>query len=164
MKTKSIRLLSFLLLLVMCLTSFSMTAFAYAEDPDPEDIVNEEVTEPMPEPTEPEPTEPDEPDHEHIWKLNKAYGDSLTDGDVSIDVGEWFNLRILCRVKDCTENAPVEWTPSREGVVQIDGMRITGLTAGRNTTLSAEWEGVTYSCIIRVRKQTASIPGIALPM
>ena len=35
MKTKSIRLLSFLLLLVMCLTSFSMTAFAYAEDPDP---------------------------------------------------------------------------------------------------------------------------------
>ena len=58
MKTKSIRLLSLLLLVVMCLTSFSVTAFAYAEDPDPEDIVNEEVTEPMPEPTEPEPEVP----------------------------------------------------------------------------------------------------------
>lgn len=58
MKTKSIRLLSLLLLVVMCLTSFSMTAFAYAEDPDPEDIVNQEVTEPMPEPTEPEPEAP----------------------------------------------------------------------------------------------------------
>ena len=60
MKTKSIRLLSLLLLVVMCLTSFSVTAFAYAEDPDPEDIVNEEVTEPMPEPepTEPEPETP----------------------------------------------------------------------------------------------------------
>ena len=58
MKTKSIRLISLLLLVVMCLTSFPVTAFAYAEDPDPEDIVNEEVTEPMPEPTDPEPEVP----------------------------------------------------------------------------------------------------------
>ena len=53
-------------------------------------------------------------------------------------------------------------TPS-EGVVEIDGFRITGVMAGTNTTLSAEWEGEVYSCIIRVRKQTASIPGIILP-
>ena len=56
MKTKSIRLLSLLLLVVMCLTSFSVTAFAYAEDTDPEPIP--ETTEPVTEPTEPtEPTE-----------------------------------------------------------------------------------------------------------
>lgn len=140
---------------------------------EPTDPTEPEPTDPEPtDPTEPEPTEPDptdptdpeEPDHEHIWKLNKSTGDSLTEGDVSIDVGETFTLRILCRVKDCTESAPIEWTPSREGVVRINGFRITGLTAGKNTTLSAEWEGVTYSCIVRVRKSTSDLPGIALPM
>ena len=128
-----------------------------------------EPTEPEPtepEPTEPEPTEPEptEPEHVHDWKLNKALSGSETTGDVSIDVGEWFNLRILCKEKDCTENAPVTWTPSKEGVVKIEGMKITGVKAGSNTTLTAEWEGETYSCIIRVRKQTSDIPIIALPM
>ena len=119
-----------------------------------------EPTEPEPtepEPTDPEPTEPEEPDHVHAWKLNKALSGSLTEGDVSIKVGEWFNLRILCTQKGCEENAPVTWTPSREGVVSIEGMRITGVKSGSNTTLSAEWEGVTYSCIIRVRKQTSGL-------
>lgn len=56
MKNKTIWLLSFMLLIVMCLTSFSVTAFAYAEDTDPEPIP--ETTEPVTEPTEPtEPTE-----------------------------------------------------------------------------------------------------------
>ena len=109
-----------------------------------------------PEPTEPEPTDPE---HVHDWKLNKASSGSKTEGDVSIRVGEWINLRILCTHKDCTENAPITWTPSKEGVVKIDGMRITGAKAGANTTLSAEWEGVTYSCIIRVRKQTTDFRG-----
>ena len=116
-----------------------------------------EPSEPEPsEPTEPEPSEPEpsEPDHVHDWKLNKASSGSKTTGDVSINVGEWFNLRILCTGKDCEENAPITWTASKEGVVTIDGMRITGVKGGSNTTLSAEWEGVTYSCIIRVRKQT----------
>lgn len=137
--------------------------------PDPTEPTEPEPTEPEPtepEPTDPEPTEPEptEPEHVHVWKLNKASGDSLTTGDVSIDVGEWFNLRILCRGADCYENAPVTWTASKEGVVSIDGFRITGLTAGQNTTLSAEWEGVTYSCIIRVRKQTTKIPIIISPI
>ncbi len=121
-----------------------------------------EPTDPEPtEPTEPEPTEPEpsEPDHVHDWKLNKALSGSRTQGDVSIRVGEWFNLRILCTEKGCEENAPVTWTPSKEGVVSIEGMRITGVKSGTNTTLSAEWEGVTYSCIIRVRKQTSSLAG-----
>ena len=128
-----------------------------------------EPTEPEPtepKPTEPEPTEPEptEPEHVHDWKLNKAMSGSETTGDVSINVGEWFNLRILCKDKNCTENAPVTWTPSKEGVVKIDGMKITGVKAGTNTTLSAEWEGETYSCIIRVRKKTSDVPIIALPI
>lgn len=123
--------------------------------PDPTVPTEPEPTEP--EPTEPsEPTEPEKPDHVHDWKLNKASAGSKTQGDVSIRVGEWFNLRILCTHQDCEENAPITWTPSKEGVVRIEGARITGVKAGYNTTLSAEWEGVTYSCIIRVRKQTNS--------
>ena len=114
-------------------------------------------TEPSePEPTDPTEPEPSEPEHVHDWKLNKSSSDSETTGDVSIDVGEWFNLRILCKHKDCTENAPITWTPSKEGVVSIEGMKITGLKAGSNTTLSAEWEGEIYSCIVRVRKETNS--------
>jgi hypothetical protein len=128
-------------------------------EPEPTEPEPTEPEPTEPEPTEPEPTdpEPSEPDHVHDWKLNKASSGSKTQGDVSIRVGEWFNLRILCTHKDCTENAPITWTPSKEGVVKIDGMRITGAKAGSNTTLSAEWEGVTYSCIIRVRKQTSSV-------
>ena len=116
-------------------------------------------------PTEPEPTEPEptEPEHVHDWKLNKASAGSETTGDVSIDVGEWFNLRILCKDKNCTENAPVTWKPSREGVVKIDGMKITGVKAGTNTTLSAVWEGETYSCIIRVRKSTTNDATTLIP-
>ena len=119
-----------------------------------------------PEPTEPEPTEPEPtvPEHVHDWKLNKASSGSETTGDVSIDVGEWFNLRILCKGKDCMENAPVTWNTSKEGVVKIEGFKITGVKAGYNTTLSAEWEGEPYSCIIRVRKKTSDTPIIALPM
>mgnify|MGYP003304782138 CR=1 FL=1 len=125
------------------------------------------TTEPTePEPTEPEPTEPEptEPEHIHDWKLNKAMSGTDLEGDVSINVGEWFTLRILCKDKDCTENAPITWTPSREGVVTINGFRITGVKAGSNTTLSAEWEGETYSCIIRVRKQTNRAPVIRVPI
>ena len=103
--------------------------------------------------TEPEPSEPD---HEHIWKLNKSIGDSLTQGDVSIKVGETFKLYILCRHTGCDEIAPITWTPSVEDVVSIDGIRITGIKSGMNTTLTAEWEGETYSCIVRVRKQATS--------
>jgi hypothetical protein len=128
----------------------------YSKEPEPTE----------PEPTEPEPTEPEPtvPEHVHDWKLNKASSGSETTGDVSIDVGEWFNLRILCKGKDCTENAPVTWNTSKEGVVKIEGFKITGVKAGYNTTLSAEWEGETYSCIIRVRKKTSDTPIIALPM
>ena len=122
-------------------------------EPDPS-----EPTEPEPsEPTEPEPSEPEEPEHVHDWKLNKSLPGSRTQGDVSINVGESFTLCILCTHRDCTENAPITWTPSKAGVVQINGMRITGAKAGNNTTLSAEWEGMKYSCIIRVRKQTNSV-------
>ena len=130
------------------------------------DYIDNYVPEEPEEPTDPEPTdpEPSEPEHVHDWRLNKALPDSDTEGDVSIDVGESFNLRLYCRGAGCSEYAPVTWTASRAGIVTIDGFRITGVTAGANTTLSCEWEGKTYSCIVRVRKQTNHMPEIQLPI
>ena len=145
------------------------TAPTEPSEPNPTEPTEPEPTEPEPtepEPTQPEPTEPEptEPEHVHDWKLNKASSGSETTGDVSIDVGEWFNLRILCKAKDCMENAPVTWSTSKEGVVKIDGMKITGVRAGNRTTLSAEWEGETYSCIVRVRSRSNDAPIIVMPM
>ena len=114
-----------------------------------------------PEPTEPEPTEPE---HIHDWKLNKASGTSENEGDVSINVGESFYLRVYCRGKGCSEIADVTWSPSTEGVVAIDGNRITGVKAGWNTWLSTELDGETFRCLIRVRSKASSIPVILLPM
>lgn len=139
----------------------------YVENYEPP--LEPEPTEPEPtepEPTEPEPTEPEptEPEHVHQWKLNKSVKGSDTEGDVSIDVGEYFTLKILCKDPDCFEVPEVTWVPSTEGVVSIDGNRITGIKAGWNTWLSAEWEGVTYKCIVRVRANTSGLPVIATPM
>ena len=135
-------------------------------DPEPTDPEPTDAEPTDPEPTDPEPTdpEPSEPEHVHDWRLNKALDGSDTEGDVSIDVGESFYLRLYCRGVGCSEYAPVTWTASRAGIVTIDGFRITGVTAGANTTLSCEWEGKTYSCIVRVRKQTNHMPEIQLPI
>lgn len=112
---------------------------------------------PVTEPTEPsQPTEPENPEKEHNWKLNKAMGSSDTEADVSVSVGERFRLRIICKDEGCKETAPVEWIPSTEGVVTIDGEYITAVMAGKNTWVTAEWEGQTYKCIVRVRKQTTN--------
>lgn len=128
-------------------------------EPDPTEPSEPDPTEPSEpdptEPSEPDPTEPSEPVHSHEWKINKT--------DVSIDVGERFRLYLYCTGKGCKERPEVSWTPSTEGVVSIDGIYITGVKAGYNTWLSTEVEGVTYKCIVRVRKQTASIPEIILP-
>ena len=135
-------------------------------DPEPTDPEPTDPEPTDPEPTDPEPTdpEPSEPEHVHDWRLNKALDGSDTEGDVSINVGESFYLRLYCRGVGCAEYAPVTWTASRAGIVTIDGFRITGVTAGANTTLSCEWEGRTYSCIVRVRKQTNHMPEIQLPI
>ncbi len=135
-------------------------------EPEPTEPEPTEPEPTEPEPTEPEPTEPEptEPEHVHDWRLNKASGSSDNEGDVSINVGESFHLRIYCRGKGCSEIADVTWTPSTEGVVTIDGTRITGVKAGWNTWLSTELEGETYRCMVRVRRQTSAIPEIIMPM
>lgn len=137
-------------------------------DPEPTEPqpTDPEPTEPQPtdpEPTDPEPTDPEptdptpgEPVHIHTWKINHT--------DVSINVGERIRLSVYCSGKGCDEIADSAWSPSTPGVVDIDGRYITGVKAGWNTWLSTEWEGVTYQCIVRVRKEASSIPIILQPM
>ena len=50
MKRNSIRLFSFLLLMVICMSTFTLTAFAYGEDPEGDSYVEETAP-----PTEPDP-------------------------------------------------------------------------------------------------------------
>lgn len=73
--------------------------------------------------------------------------------DVTIAVGETFMLTLTN-----SEGAKiqVEWTPSKEGYVTIDGSRITGLACEENDkvahiTVSTTYEEETYTCIINVK-------------
>ncbi len=72
---------------------------------------------------------------------------TISHTDVTITVGESFNLRL--RNQD-GETASVTWNASKSGYVTISGNRITGKAKG-TVTVSCEWNGVTYSCIVRVK-------------
>ena len=67
--------------------------------------------------------------------------------DVSISVGESFRLT----VKNAGgETADAIWTMSTEGVVSVEGKTITGRAPG-TVTLTTTVEGVTLTCIVRVK-------------
>lgn len=66
--------------------------------------------------------------------------------DVTIKVGESFRLRLMDKDGNILE---IQWVASNENVT-IDGNKITGAAVG-NTTVSVEYEGHTYSCIIHVK-------------
>ncbi len=70
--------------------------------------------------------------------------------DATIAVGETFQLT-LTTAEGVKIN--VEWTPSQEDYVNINGSQITGkaVTPNGGITLTATYEDVTYSCIVRVK-------------
>ena len=71
---------------------------------------------------------------------------TISHKDVTIAVGESFTLRL----KDSTGNTlDVTWTASN-GNVTISGNKITGVESG-SVTVSVTYEGVTYSCVVRVK-------------
>lgn len=79
------------------------------------------------------------PQHKNVYISHK---------DVSISVNESFNLVL----RDGNgEVMYVTWTANNPGAVKISGNVITGLVGGRNVTVSCTFEGVVYSCIVRVR-------------
>lgn len=66
--------------------------------------------------------------------------------DVTLSVGSSFTLTL----KDADGNVlDVTWTASGDNV-SISGNTITGVTAGK-VTVSVTYDGVTYSCIVRVK-------------
>lgn len=84
----------------------------------------------------------------------------LTYTDVTIVVGERFTLQLL-NAADGTPIQNLVWTVSMDGYVEIEpnaaatGLRVKGLeVTGAGVyyvTVSTEYEGVTYSCKVRVK-------------
>ena len=72
---------------------------------------------------------------------------TISHEDVTLRVGERFNLRLR---SSSGETAQVEWTPSKSGIVSIDGNQITGKKKG-TVTVSCEYGGQVYECIVRVK-------------
>ena len=112
-----------------------------------------ETTEPVTEPTEPvtEPTEPvTEPTTEPTEPQQTVTGPcKISHKDVTIKVGESFNLKL----KDAYGNVvEVTWTAKNPNKVTISGNKITGAASG-TTEVSCTVNGETYTCIVRVNKK-----------
>lgn len=73
------------------------------------------------------------------WKVSHS--------DVSIVVGESFRLKVT---NSAGETAKAIWTMDVDGVVAIDGRTVTGRAPG-TVTLTTELDGVTMTCIVRVK-------------
>ena len=67
--------------------------------------------------------------------------------DVSISVGETFRLTIK---NGAGETADAIWTMDVDGIVAVDGKSIIGRNRG-TVTLTTTVDGVTFTCIVRVR-------------
>ena len=105
----------------------------------------------VPAQTEPEETQPDgdeNPEETQPEETEPAPAYTINKTDVTLVVGTSFYLTL----KDSDGNIiEVEWTADKEGYVTIEGNKITGVThllAG--VIVSCEYEGETYSCIVRV--------------
>lgn len=73
------------------------------------------------------------------WKISHT--------DVTIKVGESFNLKLKSSEG---ETADADWSANKSGYVSISGNQITGKKAG-TVTVSCEFAGQTWKCIVRVK-------------
>ena len=92
--------------------------------------------------SETEPTKPTEGREEQ-----PAAGWKASHSDVSISVGESFRLTVK---NSEGKTADAIWTQSQEGIVSVEGKTITGRAPG-TVTLTTTVEGVTFTCIVRVK-------------
>lgn len=82
---------------------------------------------------------------------DSAQGEKLkiSKTDVTISIGETFYLTL----KDPSgKNLDVIWTSTNPGTVEISGNKITGKAVTEYSTVKTTYEGVEYSCIVRVKK------------
>lgn len=93
----------------------------------------------------PEPTEDREDQQEQNGQQSSSVKASHT--DVTIAVGEVFRLRVT---GSDGKTADAIWTMSKEGIVSVEGTKITGRAPGE-VTLKTEVDGVELTCIVRVK-------------
>ena len=90
---------------------------------------------------ETEPTEPSEGGEETVTV-------SISKEDVTLHISS--DNSFTLRLQDSNGNVlEVEWKAETEGIVTIEGNKITGVAVG-TTKVSTTYEGVTYPCIVRV--------------
>ena len=72
---------------------------------------------------------------------------TISHTDVTLGVGKDFTLAL----KDSNGNpVNVAWTSKDTGVCSVNGSKVTGVSSGK-TDVYATYEGVEYTCIVRVR-------------
>jgi len=79
------------------------------------------------------------------YKLYTGFGNEAS--DVTISVGSSFTLHLK---NDAGEYASVTWSVSDTSVCSVSDNSFTGIAAG-TVSATAVYDGVTYSCIIRVK-------------
>ena len=90
--------------------------------------------------TETKPTEGErEEPQDTAWKASHD--------DVSIVIGQTFRLRVT---NSAGEEADVIWTMNKEGIISINGTKVTGRAPG-TVTLTTTVDGMTFTCIVRVK-------------
>jgi len=100
--------------------------------------------------TPPDPTEPSggETTPPVTPEIPKAV---ISHTDVTLIVGDRYSGSFTLKLTDETGTAVVEWKASEEGVVTIEGNKITAVKASTRITISTTYKDETYTCIVRVR-------------
>jgi hypothetical protein len=100
------------------------------------------------EPEETEPTEPEEGGDEEDETVTVSI--SHTDVTLLLTSGSEYDRSFNLRLKDSNgKTLEVQWTADKDGIVTIEGNKITAVAVGE-TNVSVTYEGVTYTCIVRV--------------
>ena len=73
---------------------------------------------------------------------------TISSEDMTIAVGEFWWLRLKDKDGNTIEN--VVWKAEDSSIVRIEGNKIYGEKTGK-TTVSTTYEGVTYTCIVRIK-------------
>lgn len=121
-------------------------------EPEVTEPTEPEVTEPtepeVTEPTEPEVTDPTEPEGGETTVIRISH----TDVTLLISSGTEYDRSFNLRLRDSEGNVlEVTWTADTEGIVTIEGNKITAVSVGK-VNISCTYEGVTYTCIVYVKE------------
>ena len=94
-----------------------------------------------------ETTEPEQNENTGNYQISINGGKRGSSADITISVGETVNLAV---VDGDGANMQVEWTVSADGICSVSGRSVTGEQVGK-VTLTATYEGQTFTCIVRVK-------------